>query len=123
MFNRFSLVITLIILYLFINGCNDTSKSETFDKTKWTDLGKLGSADKVLMAEDLIKTHKLIGLTNKQMFQLLGSPANYMDTTKTYYELATVYDVIDPVSGKNLIIQFNKDSVIISAKIEEWHKH
>jgi hypothetical protein len=67
------------------------------------------------MAEDLIKTHKLIGLTNHQMLQLLGSPSNYADTTKTYYELSEEFDSIDPTSGKNLVIQFNKDSVIIKA--------
>ena len=123
MFNRFPLVITLIVLCPLINSCNDISRSEKFDRTKWTDLGDLGGSDKVLMAEDLIKTKKLIGLTNKQMLQLLGQPAN--DTTETWYGLEEEGEWLspDPVSGKNLTIHFNKDSVIVKAEIQEWHKH
>ncbi len=75
------------------------------------------------MAEDLLKTHQLIGLTNKQMLQLLGPPSN--DTTETWYSLEEQGEWLtpDPVSRKNLIIKFNKDSVIVEAKIKEWHKN
>jgi len=111
------------IMAFVLFGCNDITKSEKFDQEVWKEHTEVDGPDRDLMAEDLLKTHKLVGLTNKQMLQLLGSPSNFDDTTKIYYELATEYDMIDPVSGKNLVIQFNKDSVIISAKIEEWHKH
>ena len=57
------------------------------------------------------------------MLQLLGDPANFKDTTQTFYILSEEYDMIDPVSGKDLIIKFNKDSVIIHAEIKEWNKH
>jgi len=75
------------------------------------------------MADDLVKSHKLVGLSHKQMLQLLGTPENYEDTTKIVYTLVEKYDVIDPISGRNLIITFNKDSLITYAGIEEWHKH
>jgi hypothetical protein len=123
MLKKIPLIITLLLLFASINSCNDITKSEKFDQKKWKHYGGFDGPDRDLMAEYLIKTHKLIGLTNKQMLQLLGPPANYTDTTKTYYELATEYDVIDPVSGKNLIIQFNKDSLITHAEIQKWHKH
>lgn len=100
-----------------------TACGEKFDKTKWTDFGELGGSGKVSMAEDLIKTHRLIGLNYAQMIQLLGEPANYADTDKTYYRLSEKYDMIDPVSGKDLAIKFSKDSVIVDAKIDEWHKN
>ncbi|MDP9047073.1 MAG: hypothetical protein M3N14_02990, partial [Bacteroidota bacterium] len=58
------------------------SCGEKFDKTKWDGDDPIGGSDKVSMAEDLIKTKKLIGLTNKQMLQLVGQPAN--DTTATW---------------------------------------
>jgi hypothetical protein len=123
MLNRFPFIITFIVLYPFINSCNDISRSEKFDRTKWADLGELGGSDKVLMAEDLIKTKKLIGLTNKQMLLLLGQPAN--DTTSTWYDLEEEGELLspDPVSGKDLVIKFNKDSIITHAEIQEWHKH
>jgi len=97
--------------------------TKAFNKKEWAeDVGELGGSDKVLMAEDLVKSHQLLGVNNRQLIQLLGSPTNYTDTTKTCYTLSEKYDMIDPISGKDLVIQFNKDSVIISAKIEEWHK-
>jgi hypothetical protein len=30
---------------------------------------------------------------------------------------------IDPKSGENLIIKFNKDSIIVKAIIQKWHHH
>lgn len=107
-----------IIHFLISLGCQ-----EKFDKTKWAGDDAIGGPEKVLMAEDLIKTNKLMGISHKQMLQLLGVPANYTDTTKTYYELLQEFDSIDPVFGKNLIITFNKDSIITDAEIKEWHKH
>jgi hypothetical protein len=107
-----------IIFLIALFGCG-----EKFDKTKWAEYDEVDGPDRDLMAEDLLKTHKLIGLTNKQMLKLLGPPANFTDTAKRYYVLKEEYDMIDPVSGKYLVIQFNRDSVITIAKIEEWHKH
>jgi hypothetical protein len=108
-------------------SCNSISKHEKFDQAKWKQYNDedraWGSEEKVEMAEDVVKSHKLLGLTHEKMLQLLGYPANYGDKTKAYYELKTEYDVIDPVSGKNLVISFNKDSIITNAIIEEWHKH
>lgn len=112
------LYIACLVFLFALSGC-----TKAFNKKEWADFDALGGSDKVLMAEDLIKTNKLLGLTNKQMLELLGPPAN--DTTATWYNLKEDGEFLspDPASGKNLVIQFNKDSVIISAKIEEWHKH
>src|ERR1700678_310692 len=92
-------IITFFTLFALF-GCG-----EKFDKTKWAEYDELDGPDRDLMAEDLLKTHKLIGLTNKQMLQLLGPPANFTDTPKRYYVLKEEYDMIDPVSGKYLVIQ------------------
>jgi hypothetical protein len=124
MIARSELLYVLSIIVVFaILGCNDISRSEKFDQKIWKQYSEVDGPDRDLMAEDLLKTHKLIGLTNKQMLQLLGPPEN--DTTSTWYGLEQEGEFLspDPVSGKNLVIQFNKDSVITSAKIEEWHKH
>ena len=115
--------VTFIILFAFIISCNDITKREKFNSEKWKEYGSFDGSERDLMAVDLVKTHRLIGLTHQQMLQLLGSPSNFEDTTKTCYELSQVFDSIDPVSGKNLLIQFNKDSIIVKAEIEEWHKH
>jgi hypothetical protein len=118
MLSKISCLITGFSLILTITSC-----TEKFDKTKWAQYDEQDGPDRDLMADDLLKNYKLIGLSHKQMIQLLGSPANQTDTTKTYYTLSEKYDVIDPVSGKDLIIKFNKDSIITGAEIQEWHKH
>lgn len=118
MLNKFPFIIAGVSLIFTISSC-----SEKFDKTKWAQYNEVDGPDRNLMAEDLLKNNKLVGLSHKQMIQLLGPPANQTDTTKTYYTLSEKYDMIDPVSGKDLIIKFNKDSIITSAEIKEWHKN
>jgi hypothetical protein len=118
MLNKSPFVIAGFYLIIAISSC-----SEKFDKTKWTQYDEVDGPDRNLMAEDLLKNNKLVGLSHKQMLQLLGPAANYTDTLNTYYTLSEKYDMIDPVSGKDLVIKFNKDSIITSAEIKEWHKH
>ena len=119
MSNKIQVINILLFLIFTITSCG-----EKFDKNGWGSYGEVdGPSDRVSMAEDLAKTHKLIGLTHKEMLQLLGPPANYTDTTLTAYVLKEEYDMIDPISGKDLIITFNKDSIITSVKIEKWNKH
>ena len=57
------------------------------------------------------------------MLQLIRPPEN--DTTQTWYEFTQKFEFpgVDPVSGKNLILKFNQDAIIIHAEIQEWHKH
>jgi len=123
MLNKISFVITLFLLIASINSCNGITRSEKFDQEKWKQYSEVDGPDRDLMAEDLIKNNKLMGLSSKQMRQLLGPPANFADTTETCYILTEEFDMIDPISGKNLIIKFNKDSIITHAEIQEWHKH
>ena len=112
MLNKVRLVISLFLLAILF-GC-----TEKFDKTKWDEIGEAGGKDRLSTAEYLIKAHKLIGLTNKQMLRLLGPPEN--DTTVTWYDLEEEgnFERPHPV----LTIKFNKDSVIIEVVIEEWNK-
>ena len=123
MVNKPSFIITFVVLCTFLISCNNITKRERFNQQTWNEYQGFDGPDRDGMAEDLINTHRLIGLSNKEMLQLLGSPANYADTTKTYYELSQEFDSIDPISGKNLVITFNKDSIIVDAKIEDWRKH
>jgi hypothetical protein len=114
-----------IVCFLFVVTLFSCHKVK-FNSTRWQQYLETDGPDgseREAMAEDLLQNYKLVGLTNKQMLQLLGPPANQTDTTKTYYTLSEKYDLIDPVSGKDLIIKFNKDSIITSAEIKEWHKH
>jgi hypothetical protein len=112
MINKVRMVISLFFLAILF-GC-----TENADKTKWDEIGEAGGKDRLLTAEYLIKAHKLIGLTNKQMLQLLGPPEK--DKTATWYDLEEKGQYIRPYPV--LTIKFNKDSVIIEAFIEAWNK-
>jgi len=121
MLNKLFLFISLISIICI--GCNDISRKEKFDSEKWKQYIGFDSPNRDLMAEDLLASHKLIGLSHNRMLQLLGDPTNYGDSTKTWYELSQEFDSIDPIAGKDLVITFNKDSIITNATIREWHKH
>lgn len=112
-------IIAISFFSITLICCNGIER-EKFNKERWLEYSEVDGPDRDLMAEDLLRTHKLMKLSNRQLFQLLGQPAN--DTTSTHYMLKIKYDMIDPVYSKYLVINFNKDSIITSAKIEEWHK-
>ena len=95
---------------------NSTLWKESYDVNRG-----FGDSELKAMAEDLVISHKLIGLTYKQMLDSLGEPEN--DPTSTRYTLEENYDTIDPVSGSYLQIDFNKNSIITKTAIIKWHKH
>ena len=76
------------------------------------------------MLNDLVKNHKLKGLTYQQLIDLLGTPGNFSDNDDTVrYEIFTGFESdIDPAYGKNLNLTLGADSIVASYKISEW-KH
>ena len=76
------------------------------------------------MLNDLVKNHKLKGLTYQQLIDLLGTPGNFGDNDDTVrYEIFTGFKSdIDPTYGKNLNLTLGADSIVVSYKISEW-KH
>ncbi len=113
--------ILLLSLSVSFVGCH----KKEFNSEEWKDSYDanrgFGAPELKSMAEDLVASRKLIGLTHKQMLDLLGPPEN--DPSSTWYTLEENYDTIDPVSGNFLQIDFNKDSIITKAYVREWHKH
>jgi len=112
--------VTLFSIF-FALGCQKTNV--TFNSAKWKQHDWVESPGRNLMADDLVASHKLIGLSHQKMLALLGPPSPIVDTKDTYYELSQKYEGADPVSGRDLIITFNKDSVITNARIKVWHKY
>lgn len=95
-----------------------------FDKEKWLEQEDWDYPRRDNMIDDLIKNHKLKGLSYKQMVELLGDPqGNARDSIGVYYRIVEDFGSdIDPVYSKNLSIEFNKDSIINKVTIEEWKK-
>ncbi|MGP8216072.1 MAG: hypothetical protein ACLQQ4_10945 [Bacteroidia bacterium] len=114
-----------VALMLFMVSCN--SERMKFDKTGWMeDDGTHTYPYRNAMLDDLLKHHKLKGLKNSQLIDLIGSPENNYarngDTIFIYYNIVMKYDGTDPYYSKKLSIKLSKDSIVQSYKVTEWNK-
>lgn len=113
-------------IYLFLNllivlSCN--KKEIAFNKDSWNIKGDIFYRNRAIMANDLLNNHLKSGMKYSQVICLLGNPENFQDieTNQIVYEISTDYgNDIDPIRGKNLIINFSKDSLVTNFKIENW---
>ena len=116
-------ILSILILCTALSGCKNEIQ---FDKPGWTSIADLGMyPQRYEMLDDLIKNHKLVGLSCRQLFDKLGHPENYSDVPKNaiYYNIVTDYGHnIDPVYVKNLMFQFDGDSIITNFTVLE-HKN
>jgi len=109
---------TLICLALFItvSSCSNSSK---FDRQKWSYGDGLNYPLRNEIVDDLLKTHQFKGMTYEQVIDTLGGPQN-RDTLQLSYQIidnSSEYNRKKPIHKKNLILYFNKDSVVVKAEI------
>ncbi|GAA3967197.1 hypothetical protein [Mucilaginibacter dorajii] len=117
-------VYLIIILGAFAFSLNSCKRyeDEKFSKTKWTTKNDMDYPMREPILNDLIKNHKLKGLTYKQLIDSLGESANYGDVKDSiYYNITVNYGYLDPKSGKYLVLSLNKDSIINGFKVVQWH--
>ncbi|WP_295650949.1 hypothetical protein [uncultured Mucilaginibacter sp.] len=114
----------IILCFLLLVSCGQYPPKIKFDRKLWDEKLDWDYPNREFMIDDLVKNHRLKGLTYKQLVDSLGEPANFGDTTNIVsYEIITDFGSdIDPVHTKTLVIQMNKDSVTTGFKIEEWNK-
>lgn len=122
----FPLVLLLIVSLCFsLESCKD--KNIPFDKTGWNESGDGIPCPPLRdrMLNDLLKNHRLKGLTCRQLIDKLGEPPlceTCGDKTLSY-EVVVKYGMdIDPTYIKTLDFHYNKDSIITDWKITEF-KH
>jgi len=72
-----------------------------------------------LMLNDLVTTHKLVGLRYSELIKLIGKPDGEQDNLISY-DIAVKYSGVDPDYTKSLKFVYSKDSLITSFKIVEW---
>ncbi|MEO6149710.1 MAG: hypothetical protein ABIP28_06095 [Mucilaginibacter sp.] len=110
------LATSMVILFLFV-GCK-----RKFNKVNWLVKEDIDYPYRDAMLDDLIKSHKLVGLSYKQVIQLLGKPQS-SGYTGIYYQIKADYGAdIDPIFSKILVIEFGKDSIATTAEVKEWKK-
>jgi outer membrane protein assembly factor BamE (lipoprotein component of BamABCDE complex) len=96
-----------------------------FDQTKWNKNIDGIYEYRENMVADLMQNHLKNGMDYKKVIELLGEPENYHNkkTNEIIYEIMVDYGWnIDPVEGKELHLEFDKDSIITKIKLEHW-KH
>jgi hypothetical protein len=114
----------IIILILNLVGLISCKQQVKFDKVKWTtkEFPEAPPQQREGMLQDLTTNYKLVGLQRNKVIDLLGSPDYANDTTLTYEITGDYGSDIDPVAGKYFDLILNKDTVVVSTKVREWHK-
>jgi hypothetical protein len=74
------------------------------------------------MVDDIIESKRFIGLNSIQIVDSLGQP-NATENGQLFYSITTEYGTdIDPIYTKDLVVTFDKDSVVTEMTIREWKK-
>lgn len=110
----------LIILTLLVFGLSSCKKKMPFTRDGWNDGDGLDFPNRYMMVEDLMATHKLKGMTYKQVVRLLHSPQRHSHTDKSfYYDITLEMKGIDTAYFKGLLFKLNDDSVVTDVRVFE----
>jgi len=118
-----SLTRVLLVLSICLTGCD---RSIPFEKDGWQKRSDFIYPLRDAMVQDLIGNHQLIGLTTRQVRDLLGD-ADHTELGEkpncvTYKVLLDFGWDIDPVHTKDLVLEFNEDSIVTKVDLLEWKK-
>ena len=108
-----------LVLFIAATSCNHDKK---FDREKWGYGDGLTFPQRDDIINDLLKNHKIKGLTYRQVYDSLGRPQG-RDTLQLSYQItdnSSKYGRKDPVHRKTLILYFSKDSIVTKAEIHEF---
>ena len=94
-----------------------------FNSEKWKVKEDLGTYPfRHAMVDYIIGNKNFIGLRYQHVIDSLGEPSG-RDKNKLYYSLKTDYGTdIDPIYIEELVLIFDKDSLVTEIKMEEWKK-
>ncbi|WP_100616387.1 hypothetical protein [Confluentibacter citreus] len=107
--------------FLLLLNCG--KKEIEFDQEKWSENFDGIYKHRENMVKDLMQNHLKKGIEYKKIIELLGEPENYHNkkANEIIYEIMVDYGWnIDPVKGKKLHLEFDKDSIITSIELEHW---
>ncbi len=115
--------ILTIITLIQLSSCG--VKEMEFEKSKWNERFDGFYEYRENMVQDLMENHLEKGMELKRVIELLGEPGNYQNKKENEitYEIMVDYGWnIDPMEGKELYIEFDKDSTVTDFKLKHW-KH
>jgi hypothetical protein len=108
-------VTACIALVIAITGCGGGK----FDRQKWSYGDGLDYPLRDEILNDLVTNHHIKGLNYRQVIDSLGSPQRRDSLQFTYqiFDDTYQYSRKKPAHKKNLILYFNKDSVVTRFEI------
>ncbi|MBB5397145.1 hypothetical protein HDC91_003212 [Mucilaginibacter sp. AK015] len=93
---------------------------QKFERKGWNEGDGLTFPRRNLMVEDLLATHKLVGLKFNNIVGMLHYPDRFSrDSLSFHYEIIRKMSGIDTLYTKNLVFTMTKDSVITAVKVTE----
>jgi len=125
---RFSKALLIFASLTAILACCQNEQELRFNKGQWNEFDNRDwpvYPHRDRMLNDLVKNHKLTGLTYRQLIDLLGKPDNFVaDDSTVSYEILTEFGWnIDPSHGKTLDLVLGADSTVTAHKISEWNRN
>lgn len=112
---RISIVSILLIMQII--GCQPNMK---FNKTDWNSKEDWDYPYREDMLNDLVKNHKIKGLTYHQLIDSIGKPEHDSKGAVFYNVITDFGSDIDPVYIKTLTLHLNKDSIVNGFEVVEW---
>jgi len=113
---------TLLILVLILSSCG--VKEEKFNSQMWKEMDGNSYSKREPFVNDLMKNHLYKGMNYRKIIEILGKPEIFGENEKSRigYILHIDYDMIDPIQGKDLIVDLSEDSTVTNYRIVEWEK-
>jgi hypothetical protein len=116
----------VVLASLCLASCHlEQPSPPLFDQNAWLQArSEPGDPVRLKMLPSLIKAHPLTGMSKDQLLALLGPSEiiNGRGSDKVSYILSEEYEGIDPVEGKDLVLEMDGAGKVRAWRVLSWKK-